>query len=252
MDDQDGNRSARSGARTERLLLCPEDWEDPEDRKLICEYHMAGLNGLNDGAEVDVGPPAPSEWTRGIPRVLSSYHKAGAPYMDGDEEDVAPTEVGTSGPEGGGDAAPGKDGRSTSQARDTGPRPPGRPLNLATVELASYMLFRAIFGRGIRVPIRVPEGIDMDIVVRKRNILLNTNSFELLVPKLSVWHITYAYRGHPIIEMGRGVGDAVKIHWWNSLVLILTMWWTGRRTRRRLERAARDAKRQKTLLASHG
>ncbi len=44
------------------------------------------------------------------------------------------------------------------------------------------------------------------------------------MPELTVWRITYTHQGKPIFEFGRGVKNGTRIHYFNALVLILTLW----------------------------
>jgi hypothetical protein len=244
----------------ERYLLCPEEWDDPAGRNVVCEYHKEGLAGVEGGAEVDIGPPeglAGAAGGGGIPRLASEYHKDGAPFVEGAPDGGRPPTEGTTGGEAGGPArargrrtGEGLLGRALARGVGAGRRGGGRRLDLATAELALYALSRAVLGHGVRIPIRVPDGIDMDVVVRGRDVVLNTNNMELVVPELTVWHVTYAFKGRPIVELGRGVRDGVRVHKWNALRLLLAVWSGGRRRRRQAARAARDAERGDALLAT--
>jgi hypothetical protein len=104
-----------------------------------------------------------------------------------------------------------------------------RVVDLSTLEVASYAIFRALFGRGIRVPIKREGIIDMDVVVRDKDIILNTNSLTFEVPELSIWKLVLAYQGKPVLEFGRGVKNRVKVYRWRLAMLLLKMWWHGRR-----------------------
>jgi len=260
-------RAPGEGRAAERYLLCPEEWDDPAGRDVICEYHSAGLEGTEGGAEVDIGLPAGLSGLGGIPRLRSEYHLEGAPYMEGGPAGggAAPAQVdggarvagggdvGASAASPGGREAPGSGrtgGRERRQDRGNARPSDGRPLDLATAEMALYAVSRALFGRGVRVPIRVRNGIDMDLIVRDKDVILDTNSVELVVPELTVWHITYAYKGRPVLELGRGVRDGLHLHRWNAFVLLLAVWWERRGRRRRMAKAARDAGREEATLAS--
>jgi len=77
-----------------------------------------------------------------------------------------------------------------------------RVVDLSTLEVASYAIFRAI---------------------------LNTNRLSFEVPELSIWKLVFAYQGKPVLEFGRGVKNRVKVYRWRLAMLLFRMWWHGRR-----------------------
>jgi hypothetical protein len=125
-----------------------------------------------------------------------------------------------------------------------------RFLNVTTIEVLSLGLVRALFGKRIRIPIRVKNGLDMDVILEDRDIILNTNSLKFVVPELKFWHITYAYKGKPVLEMGRGVRGRVNIHFWNLAVFIVAILRGSRQVRKELERAEREASRRQAAHPS--
>jgi len=232
-----------------RVLLCPEEWEDQAGRTVLDEFHKEGL----DPQQCKLDPEAlGGSGGRSFTKMAGEYHKEGAPYMEPPPEGVpVPSGGGADGGERAEDS--GTAFRGGGRPRSRRPAMMGAPeggslkprfLNVTTMELVSLGLFRALIGKGVRVPIRVPDGIDMDIIVQDRDIVLNTNRIEMIVPELRFWHITYAYRGKAVVEMGRGVEGRLRVHYWNALVFLLAVLWGGRRSRRRLARATRAAARE--------
>ncbi|MGD1061449.1 MAG: hypothetical protein ABR879_08345, partial [Methanomassiliicoccales archaeon] len=59
----------------------------------------------------------------------------------------------------------------------------------------------------------------------------NTNQLYFEVPELAVWRIVYSHKGKPIMELGRGVKDGLKIHRLNAVRLGVEVWWGGRKNR---------------------
>ena len=106
-----------------------------------------------------------------------------------------------------------------------------RVVDLSTLEVASYAIFRALFGRGLRLPIKREGIVDMDVVVRDRDIIINTNKLMFEVPELSIWRLVFAYQGKPVLEFGRGVKNRVKIYRLRLAMLLFRMWWHGRRSK---------------------
>ena len=121
-----------------------------------------------------------------------------------------------------------------------------RILDLSTVEMITYAIFRAIFGKSIQIPLKREGVIDMDIAVKDNDIILNTNNVSFVPPELQIWRIIFTYKNKPIIEYGRGIKHGMKIHYGSALIFLLAMWSGGRKTRKALEKAAKNAELEKT------
>ena len=121
-----------------------------------------------------------------------------------------------------------------------------RILDLSTVEMITYAIFRAIFGKSIQIPLKREGVIDMDIAVKDNDIILNTNNVSFVPPELQIWRIIFTYKNKPIIEYGRGIKRSMKIHYGSALIFLLAMWSGGRKTRKALEKAAKTAELEKT------
>ncbi|KAF5050137.1 hypothetical protein DSECCO2_432500 [anaerobic digester metagenome] len=98
-----------------------------------------------------------------------------------------------------------------------------RKLDVGTVEVITYALFRAIFGYGVNIPIKRPGVVDMDVTIKGKDININTNDFYFNVPDLIVWKVAYSHQGTPIMEFGRGVDKGFKVHRLNALKLFLAL-----------------------------
>jgi hypothetical protein len=102
--------------------------------------------------------------------------------------------------------------------------PPERTLDTKTAEVLALTVFRAIFRNGVHVPLKVKGMMDMDLVIRDSNVILNMNAVQMEVLELSIWRITFAYRGKPVIEYGRGIKNDMKIHLPQLCFLLLAIW----------------------------
>jgi len=133
------------------------------------------------------------------------------------------------------------------------PTPPSNPvisfaktLDTKTIEVLALSVFRTMFADGLRLPLKVEGMVDMDVVIRDSNVILNLNEVHVNVPELLIWRITFAYQGKPVIEYGRGIKNDTKIHIPQLCFLLVAMW---REKRRQLKAKARgDATRERELL----
>ena len=121
-----------------------------------------------------------------------------------------------------------------------------RILDISTVEVITYALFRAMFGKSIHIPLKKEGVIDMDITVDNNDVILNTNDVSFVPPQLNIWRLIFTYKNKPIIEFGRGIKRGIKIHYGSALIFLLAMWSGGRKTRKAQEKAAKIAELEKT------
>ena len=98
-----------------------------------------------------------------------------------------------------------------------------RKLDVGTVEVITYALFRAVFGYGVNIPIKRPGMVDMDVTIKGKDINVNTSEFFFNVPDLVVWRVVYSHQGVPIMELGRGVDKGFKVHRLQALKLFLAL-----------------------------
>ncbi|MEM0448510.1 MAG: hypothetical protein QW520_01640 [Methanomassiliicoccales archaeon] len=119
-------------------------------------------------------------------------------------------------------------------------------LDLNTLEVLSYWMFRLAFGKHLHIPIRKEGLADLDIQVNNRDITINTNQLYFAFPELVVWHITYSHKGRPIIELGRGVKNGIKVHRLNALRLGLEIWLGARKSN--LDKSVTDIKTNRDRL----
>jgi hypothetical protein len=99
-----------------------------------------------------------------------------------------------------------------------------KSLDSRAIEVLALTAFRALFGQGIHIPLKVQDMVDMDVVVKDGDILLNLNNFKLEGPELTVWRIVFAFHGKPVLEYGRGIKNDLKIHYPQLCVLMFATW----------------------------
>jgi hypothetical protein len=101
-------------------------------------------------------------------------------------------------------------------------------------------IVRALFSQGITLPIKREGIIDMELTVRGKDIILdNKEMFPISIPDLVVWRVIYAYKGKPVLELGRGVKKGLKVHAFRALVMLVDMWRGNRKQRRMVKRKER-------------
>lgn len=251
-EEKDTEMGEVQARQCDRALLCPEEWADPTGRKVIGEYHKEGLPDAMAEVEADLESFEEYWSKRGISSVESEYHKMGAPYiweskdisgeqlrspaLQEEETSEEPQEstiqgegdIGFVDREGGGEG-----GSPTEKREETAGQSARiqRPIDISTLEVISYALFRVVFGKGVRIPIKRDSLVDMDITIRGKEVLVNTNQLYFTIPELAVWHIVYTHKGKPILEFGRGVRKGMRIHRFRALLLALEFWRGGRKVK---------------------
>jgi hypothetical protein len=164
----------------------------------------------------------PEEWKdHDGQRVIAEYHKTDLPASQ-DEAEMQDEK---------------NDEKKSSDRETTGDSSEQQPftsrfLDISTIEVITYAFFRAMFGKGIRVPLKREGVIDMDIAVEDNDIIVNTNDVSFLPPQLNIWRLIFMYKNKPIIEYGRGIKRGMKIHYGRAFLFILAMWSGGRKTRK--------------------
>jgi hypothetical protein len=246
-----------------RIFLNPDEWKEPAGRKVVEEYHKGGIPDSTTGSKFDL-ESFEQYWKtkgKGKGKVSSGYHKEGAPYMEMPPdleghitpiektpdkmvekvtEEEAPVREGL--PRIAGTAAGGgKDGEKyeekgilgTAKVTYSQAQPHiERVIDVATVEVLALAIFRVIFGRGFRLPLKREGLIDMDIVASDKDILLNANKIIFEMPELAIWRFIFAYKGKPVLEYGRGVRRTIKIYYYRMFCLLLAMWLAGWKKKR--------------------
>ncbi|MBE3122865.1 MAG: hypothetical protein IMZ53_08680 [Thermoplasmata archaeon] len=178
----------------------------------------------------------PEEWKdHDGQRVIAEYHKKDllASQVENEMQDETNDEKKSSDTETTGDS-------SEQRLRIS------RILDISTVEVITYAFFRAMFGKGIRVPLKLKGVIDMDIAVENNDVILNTNDVSFIPPQLQIWRFIFTYKNKPIIEYGRGIKRGMKVHYGRALIFLLAMWSGGRKTRKAQVKAAKIAELEKT------
>jgi hypothetical protein len=114
-------------------------------------------------------------------------------------------------------------------------------FDVSTIELMTYILTRALFHRGVKIPLSMKGMVDMDIELKDTDVIVNTNDVAFEPPPLQIWRIIFTYKGKPVFEYGRGIKNTMKIHHGRALLFLLAMWVGGRKQRKHREKATLDA-----------
>lgn len=270
------------GAEGEKVLLDPEEWRDDPECRVISEYHSEEGKAI----AVDDEDPDLADWlelwsSRSSQKVLSEYHKEGAPFLDeGFTEPTTPKErkERKEKAEVGKEAGAGKDAdeRIPEDVAEERPRrpplvqrqaieeegdgttapkrsKPERVIDISTIEFLAWTIIRALFPRRVKYHIEREGVIDMDVIIQDRDIILSSNQLSFEIPEMSIWRIILAYKERPIIEIGRGVKNRFHIYRWRFVKLLFAVWWQKRKEekeRRKKERErAKKAKRRAKMRA---
>jgi len=102
-------------------------------------------------------------------------------------------------------------------------------VDINTLEVISYWIFRIAFGKELHIPIKKEGVADIDVHINNKDVVVNTNQLYFAFPELVVWHITYTHKGRPVLEIGRGVKKGLKVHRINALRLLLEVWMGSKR-----------------------
>lgn len=194
------------------MLLCAADWKDPDCRKVVSEFHKDGKASEILDVDQDLDGFEKAWGDKGAAKFVGEYHKEGAPNLDEDGlgSYVPPPQ----------EAAEPHERRNFSLNRN---------IDMGTVEVITYALFRAVFGYGVNVPIKREGMINADLSVKGKDITIDTKEFYFAVPDLVVWKVIYSHQGVPIIEFGRGVKNGMKVHRMRALKLGLSLWSQARK-----------------------
>lgn len=122
-------------------------------------------------------------------------------------------------------------------------------LNINTIEVITYMLFRFAYGKQLHVPIKRENLVDMDLHINNKDVVINTNQLYFSFPELVVWHITYTHKGKPVLEIGRGVKKGMKVHRFNAIRLLIEVWMGNRRAEKLKQLETSGATKQKAVPA---
>jgi len=99
-------------------------------------------------------------------------------------------------------------------------------LDVTNIEMISSVVFRTLYGKGIRAPLKLKNVIDMDIAVENNVVTLNTNNVSFIPPKLEVWRFIFAFRNKPLLEYGSGI-SGIKIYYGRAFIFGMTLWWVS-------------------------
>jgi hypothetical protein len=203
--------------------LHPEDWREPESRKVVGAFHKEGLPEDQRGVDADLERFEEYWAEKGCVNIQGKYHKHGAPYLDdldGDEARAKAEDARAimAGEEPRRDPPP-----RTSRAKEQEPLGKGK-VNMATAEILSYAIFRTIFGKELHIPLKKEGMINAEVTIRGKDIIINTDEFYANIPDLKLWRIIYTHQGKTIFQIGRDVPKGMKIFRLNALRLGISLW----------------------------
>jgi hypothetical protein len=104
------------------------------------------------------------------------------------------------------------------------------------MEEIAYLVIKRVFREGVRIPIRKEGAADFDIIIKGKELVIDINQLFFDTPKLSVWRVTLAYRGEPLMRLGRGVKRDVKVHLLPMAIFLIRMWMEKRRWEKQVRR----------------
>jgi len=261
-DDKEQGSDKESSEETtqehDKSLVGPEEWSDPPEVETISEFHKE----VEDGeSEEDVEESDLEAWIdywqgRSSYKVLSEYHKDGAPYLDEvfpEEhpkalEDQAPLSEPVNGPKPHIEpeespikkAIPKLSDIQVVKEKKTRKKGPERVIDVTTIEFLAFTVIRAIFPKRVRYVLKKEGLIDMDVAIDDRDIIFNWRRLMFEVPELSVWRLVFAYKGKPVVEFGRGVKNGLKVYRLRAIRVLFDMWLTGRSRRKKQEEKDRE------------
>jgi hypothetical protein len=242
----------KGSAEKERELLDPEEWKDPEESEILSEFHKEGLPTeeleiIKDPVEVEEPDPDLQTWIEHFKassshKVLSEYHKEGAPYLDEKFVEIQlpeePGKIITA-------RKPGKAQEEEEEEEPVRRRPRlERIIDVHTIELLLYAIARAAFPRKVAFKLQKEGLVDMDVSIEDEDVLFDANRLFFEFPEMAIWKVTFAYQGKPLIDVGRGVKNGMKIHRFNFITALFKIWWHKRAHEKEKEREARMKKRK--------
>ena len=216
---------AAGGDGARRVRLHPEEWKDPPGRRVIGEYHKEGAPSMGEPSEMEGQRPGMG----GTPDKAADENAREG--QEGAQRDDGAGGRSEGGPPGGGGAGRRFDIGEFAEAMEGLP-PIDRVIDINTLEVAAFALFRVLFGGGLRIPIKREGLIDMDVLIIDKDVILDINTLQFGEHKLKVWRLVFAYQGTPIMEVGRGVKNGLKIYKFRALRLLLALWSQGRKRRK--------------------
>lgn len=257
-------------------LMCADEWKDPEGATVLAEYHKDDETDDERRIEEDLDN-FENYWQKkhGI-NFQGEYHKEGAPYMespsgwDGHKpRSLVVEKDGPHAPTAEVEPTPIPNTKVTEPERSTirevpSPSPAAVPdrkepqkvessdghmegkqplkisevVDINTIEVISYWIFRIAFGKELHIPIKKEGLADIDVHINNKDVVVNTNQLYFAFPELVVWHITYTHKGRPVLEIGRGVKKGLKIHRINALRLLMEVWMGSKRAEKESKMAA--------------
>lgn len=206
----------------EEGVTAPEDTPVVPEKVFVEEVHIEDTQQVVKES-LPTAPPKAREEPKVEVRATLSHEPAA---------DVQPAGPAETGPQAEPPASQGESGKAPLRISEV--------VDLSTIEMASYVLFRAIFGKQVDLPIKKDGLVDIDVHVKGKDITVNSNQLYFAFPELVIWHITYTHKGRPVLEIGRGVENGLRVRYGGAIRLVLEVWAGNRRAAR--EKKAAKAK----------
>lgn len=245
-----------------------EEWDGGLAKRTISFYHAEGAPYLDDDGKLHAAPP-PEEMAEFLrqglavpPTIVEEIVAEVVPIKHENVIDViytekAPVKVAVRAeksekraPEA---ALPGAKVDVAVAVDKVGPvaRLPGtrvnRMLDLGGIEELAFLALNGVFPGGLTIPVRKEGLANFDVTVKGKEILIDVQGPLADIPTLSVWRITFAFEGEPLLIWGRGVKGDIKVY---RLRVVRFMYraWRAKRARKKI---ARDQLRDTWAASAH-
>ncbi len=225
-----------------------EQWDGGAFRRTISFYHADSAPYLDDEGKLHPEPPQKEmdELERkGLvipPTIVEEIVGSGAAGRgERKTSSTLPVRVGGS-PAGrtrtaSAERPPRESGGGSKSAQELPSPHLKKPLDLSIVEQVAYQAIKRVFREGLKIPIHKEGLADVDITIDDKEVLIDFTDMVADMPSLSVWRITFAYQGEPLVVYGRGVKGDVKIHALPMARFLLRAWLDKRK---RMKQAKRE------------
>jgi len=225
----------------------PEDWEESAARRTISFYHAEGAPYLDDEGKVHAQPPAEDVEElrrRGLvipPTIVAEIVGAVVPIREVKKTSVVvPVRAAESPPErtrtAPDERPPGESEQESGRVQELPSPRPKNPVDFTMMEEIAYLVIKRVFREGVRIPIRKEGAADFDIIIKGKELVIDINRLFFDTPKLSIWRVTLAYRGEPLVLFGRGVKRDVKVYPLRMAIFLTRMWMEKRRWEKQARR----------------
>jgi hypothetical protein len=224
----------------------PEDWEESAARRTISFYHAEGAPYLDDEGKVHAHPPAedleelrrqglvipPTIVEEIVGSVVPIRAVKRTPALVPARAAESPPERPRTEPD---ERLPEESGEEPGSVQEFPSSRLKQPMDLSMMEEIAYLVIRRVFREGVRIPIRKEGMVDLDVIIKGKELVIDVNRLFFDTPKLSVWRVTLAYMGEPLVLFGRGVKQDLKVHPLRVARFLIRAWMEKRRYEKQAE-----------------